>query len=266
MGLTFPVAAVLNINTDIALVILAAVTFIFVAVLAYPALFKYEIKTPDDPESAGEEGEEIKKKAAVWDSGPTLKIITWVAAIGIVAAIALVAIKNLEEKNKLDKLLNDRPIPKNTVKPKARALGSDETHLAENDPDNFASAQQFFPKDLSDPDPNRAAAGPGTPDPDPPPAVSTGKVPTGWPMLKTFPYDNLYMGPSKPSTTFELRNDGSEILNFNLTTNIGAISVSPITGSLRTGESSFIKVSAGAEGTIIIRTNGGNDVMRVIWQ
>lgn len=244
---------------NIALVLSAGAAFIAISILTLPALKNY-LKRPDEGRSSGKEppqpSSDSESSPSERNNGSMHTIAAWVAVIGIVAAIALMALGAYQT--------NSTPNDAATKPPSRRSLSPDSagasTTNTESAPDPLGSGETTpvpFPDYASPPIPKDQE-----PANTPPPATSGQGVIFRAPMLKFMPL-SLALGGSHPNGTFDIRNDGNSDLVFSLTTTNKLISVSPSSGKLHTDEIATITVTAAGGGGVIINSNGGYDVVKV---
>ena len=240
---------------------MTSMKFIFLivpAVLIAIALGVYlrrKKSAPDEfdnrPMSGGDFGSGVK---AARDDSLIMTVLAWAAAIGIIAAIALILVGNL-----LPQRETNSGGPELYPQKESSSTGDSSETGADTATPTF-SAQDLFPAYLSQPLPKDKE-----PWNFPPPAVSRQPVIFSAPMLKFMPL-SVTIDSAHSQRTFFIRNDGNANLTYSLSTNDKRISVSPTSGAIPPKELVWITVTAATDGIVIIDTNGGHDVEQVFYK
>lgn len=259
--------AVLGLDSDFYFTFLIGVIIVIVAVLAAVPVVRFYLKKEDGGQAGTENdaGVRIIENDARENIEPSdgkdgandriLNFITAVAFIGIIAAIAVMALYNLQQKQKISDQLKEIE-NKNRIEITDEDAESDLRDPTKNVPSGF-SADSLFPRTLQE-RPNRP------PDPGPPPAVSRDSIIAAGPILKTDPYQ-VFVSESNKTSFFSVRNDGNLNLEFSLKPSSPNISVSPASGVVKPAQTLKITVSASAPGMIDVTSNHLHDVVEVYY-
>jgi len=249
-SLKLPAGINFDVNPDIAYSIMIGAIITIVLVLIAGPIFRFYYKKD---ETAGD-GRPAAAKEGAEDKGPILNFITIIAFAGILAAIAIMAIFNLQQRSEVEKKLDELRAEQGLPVP-----GDDRGELVDpslNVPSPGYSADRLlFPKSLSE-RPNRPPA------PGPPPAISKEAIITAGPILKTDPYQ-VFLSQLKQQSSFSVRNDGNMDLEFTLAPSNSNISVSPNSGVLKPSEELLITVNGTASGIIKVSSNHLHDAVEV---
>lgn len=191
-----------------------------------------------------------------WDNSLLLTLMAWAAVIGIVAAIALMLITLYQKKpGSNDEVIYQNGARKKTPDELSTASTSTSTDVPEPEI-NPSYAQSLFPTEFS--------SSTRTPS-EPPPAVSEERIFSSAPMLKFMPLE-VALGGGISSAVFNIQNDGNADLIFSLSTNTDLISTFPSSGVIKPSAHMPITVSGTSEGIVIIDSNGGHDLVIVLYK
>lgn len=251
-----PAGAVFGLDSDFAYTFLIGIIVLIVAVLVVVPVARFYLKKENSDQAASsdipdESGEHEVKEPD--DNDRILNFITVVAFIGIIAAISVMALYNIQQTKKVNNSV-DEIKKKNAVEITGEDAETDLKDPTKNVPSDF-SADSLFPRSLEE-RPNRP------PDPGPPPAVSRDSIIATGPILKTEPY-KVYLSDANSISSFIIRNDGNKNLEFTLTPNSDKITVSPASGTVKPAQEFPITVTATESGMIRVSSNSLSDVVEV---
>lgn len=239
------------INSDIAYsMMIGAIVIIILVLLAIPIIRFYFKKNTDSVSDEETAGSDIPAE----DRGPIMNFITVVAFVGILAAIAIMAFFNIQQRERVEDVIDKLRTEEGLAIP-----GDSPGELIDptlNVPSPGYSANKLlFPNSLSE-RPNRPPA------PGPPPAISKEAIISSGPILKTDPYQ-VFLSQLKQQSSFSVRNDGNMDLEFSLVPSNPNISVSPTSGILKPSQELPITVIGTTSGIIKVSSNHLHDAVEV---
>lgn len=238
-------------------IMIGVVVVIVLIILAIPVFrfyFKKNSAASEVEDETSRDSTTAMAKEATEDTGPIMNFITLIAFVGILAAIAIMAYFNIQQRGEIEKKLDDLRAEQGLTVP-----GDDRGEIVDPTlnvpPPGYSADRLLFPQTLSD-RPNRPPAS------GPPPAISKEAVIEAGPILKTEPYQ-VYLSQLKQQSSFSVRNDGNMDLEFTLTPSNPNISVSPSSGLLKPSQELPITVNGTASGIIKVASNHLYDAVEV---
>lgn len=258
-SIQLPAGINLDLSSDITFALMIGTIVTIVLILLAIPIFRFYFKQNNsissiDKDEAVNDDKPAQTEPADDDKGPIMNFITLIAFVGILAAIAIMAFFNIQQRNEVERMVKKLKLEQGLAVPGDGPQEMTDPTL-NVPPPGYSADKLLFPQSLSD-RPNRPPAS------GPPPAVSKEEIISAGPILKTEPYQ-VFLSQLKQQSSFSVRNDGNRDLEFTLSPSNPNIAVSPTSGVLKPLQEILITVNGTASGIIKVNSNHLHDAVEV---